>query len=648
MRQIPRHPREICFDIDLPFPLGQVWKYCSNTDRMDRSWRLPIISYTHNPNDTGGSKRIGKLKVGPFTTKWHEHPYEWEKEKYFTVRRDYLGGPIRTFEIFFWFESLAPNMTRIHHVIGLDGNGLVSWLMSLALRWKVRTDVRKAYKYLEKFMAREDEKAPRAPYVPMACDNGFTSKVATSLRDRLIEARVDPAVGEKLIEHLRCAQEPDLAKMRAFRLAREWGMDPIQVLYGFLRATRAGVLTLSWDLLCPGCRGAKFSAESLSTIKNGAHCDACNIDFSVEFDRSVEVTFNVHPSIRQVRVATYCIGGPQNTPHVINQIRLGPQRKAKIEAVLGPGRYRVLSIQSKTTLELEVLPIPGELVEVPLSLEFGVGKPRGARKVILSLTNSHPHEITVMLENLKWMEDATTAAFVANLQEFRDLFSSEVLEPGQEIVVGAISLMFTDLKGSTAMYGRIGDASAFALVRDHFEILVDAVRAHEGALVKTIGDAVMGSFSRPENALKAALEIQAAIMQANSNGGIGGQRKGGKPEPLTVKIGLHHGPCFAVNLNERLDYFGTAVNIAARTEGQCKGGDIVLTSTMAAIPEVVEVLKSCGKPFETIEVSLKGFDERFKLCRVSCGAEAASQEKVVPIGLGNGVSAVPGSRDSTG
>jgi class 3 adenylate cyclase len=309
-------------------------------------------------------------------------------------------------------------------------------------------------------------------------------------------------------------------------------------------------------------------------------------------------------------------------------------------------------LQSKTTLELEVLPVSGDPAEVPLSLDFGVGKPRGARilpgTVCLSLTNSHSHEITASLENLQWTDDASTAAFVTSLQEFRDLFSSEVLVPGQEIAVGAIALMFTDLKGSTAMYGRIGDAPAYALVRDHFRILIDAVRRNEGALVKTIGDAVMGSFSKPENALKAALEIHAGIAAANAAGELGPKRKNGRPEPLTVKIGLHHGPCFAVNMNDRLDYFGSVVNVAARTEGQCKGADIVLTATMAAIPAVAEILRTCGKPVEPFTASLKGFNDSFELCRVDCGSEARAQEKVVPIGLGHGVSSVPGSRDSAG
>src|SRR5262249_33635754 len=160
-----------------------------------------------------------------------------------------------------------------------------------------------------------------------------------------LEAGVNPEVATCLLEHIRCAQEPDLAKMRAFTMAREWKLDRLEGLTSFLRATRAGILTMSWDLLCPGCRGSQFRAARLAAVKTGSHCDYCNIDFSVEFDRSVEVTFNVHPSVRTIRVATYCVGGPQNTPHVLAQLRIGPMRKGKLDIPLGPGRYRVRAPQ---------------------------------------------------------------------------------------------------------------------------------------------------------------------------------------------------------------------------------------------------------------------------------------------------------------
>jgi class 3 adenylate cyclase len=166
---------------------------------------------------------------------------------------------------------------------------------------------------------------------------------------------------------------------------------------------------------------------------------------------------------------------------------------------------------------------------------------------------------------------------VTTLQAFRDLFADQVLRPGDEVAVNHVALLFTDLKGSTALYGRVGDAGAYHRVREHFAVLAAAVRANGGAIVKTIGDAVMAAFEVPADAVRAALSIQRDIEAWNAT------REG---EPIVVKVGVHAGPCIAVTLNDRLDYFGSAVNTAARLQGESIGGDIVVSETVAADPEV--------------------------------------------------------------
>src|SRR6185436_2911395 len=113
----------------------------------------------------------------------------------------------------------------------------------------------------------------------------------------------------------------------------------------------------------------------------------------------------------------------------------------------------------------------------------------GAAKGTLQLFNPNSYAVTVLCERIQWSEDILTAARITNLQEFRDLFSTQVISPSEQIVVGQQIILFTDLRGSTAMYCGIGDASAYALVRDHFQLLREIVGEHHGGIVKTIGDA---------------------------------------------------------------------------------------------------------------------------------------------------------------
>src|SRR3546814_18039453 len=83
---------------------------------------------------------------------------------------------------------------------------------------------------------------------------------------------------------------------------------------------------------------------------------------------------------------------------------------------------------------------------------------------------------------------------------------------GDDVGIAQVTLMFTDLKGSTALYERIGDARAYRLVREHFAFLGEIVREQEGAIVKTVGDAVMAAFPDPAAAVRAALAVPGRVV----------------------------------------------------------------------------------------------------------------------------------------
>ena len=133
----------------------------------------------------------------------------------------------------------------------------------------------------------------------------------------------------------------------------------------------------------------------------------------------------------------------------------------------------------------------------------------------IAFVNDAGFELAALVEDRTWTRDALTAPEVISLQAFRDLFAEATLRPGDEAAVGQVALLFTDLRGSTALYERVGDAAAFNMVREHFAFLASIVRDHDGAVVKTIGDAVMASFGDPADAVKAALAMQARIAEFN-------------------------------------------------------------------------------------------------------------------------------------
>ena len=353
-----------------------------------------------------------------------------------------------------------------------------------------------------------------------------------------------------------------------------------------------------------------MTSASLSGIRSEAYCDTCNIDFAVSFDQTVELTFRPNPAIRLVEAREYCVGGPQMTPHIVAQQLIVPGEQRQLTLSLEAGRYRLRILELPGGQSIQVA-ADGQASARLLARTSGWPSEelRLATKPSLLLENKTKTEQLFILERVAWSDRSATAAEVTALQVFRDLFSHEALRPGEQISVGSLTVLFTDLRGSTELYREIGDAPAFGRVMSHFDVLRSAIAEEEGALVKTIGDAVMAVFRRPAAALRTVLKVQRAL--ACPPHGV---------RPLLLKVGIHTGPCIAVTLNERLDYFGGTVNVASRLESLSTGADVVLSTAVRADPEVAEMLADAKNSLaaDRFELPLRGFDEeRFELWRVT-------------------------------
>ena len=138
-------------------------------------------------------------------------------------------------------------------------------------------------------------------------------------------------------------------------------------------------------------------------------------------------------------------------------------------------------------------------------------------------------------------------------------------------------------------------------MRAHFHALLEIISSEKGAVVKTIGDAVMATFVRPEHALAAGLRMRAAMEVLNVERGT---------KDLVVKIGIHEGPCLAVMLNERQDYFGQTVNIAARVQGLATSQSIHITGPVIDAPAVAAILDHGAiKPIQK-QAALRGIADK--------------------------------------
>ncbi|MBF0234492.1 MAG: adenylate/guanylate cyclase domain-containing protein [Desulfamplus sp.] len=129
-------------------------------------------------------------------------------------------------------------------------------------------------------------------------------------------------------------------------------------------------------------------------------------------------------------------------------------------------------------------------------------------------------------------------------------------------------------------------------------------------MVKTIGDAVMATFSKPDDGLHAAFDMIDRINQMN-------QKKNTREPEISIKVGLHCGTALAVTANEVLDFFGQTINIAARVQGLAQGGEIWITNSVYNNEEIKNILESYPRKIEKHSAILKGIKEPTIVYRIT-------------------------------
>jgi class 3 adenylate cyclase len=597
---------------DLKSSPERLWPFVADTNRFNRDTGVPRIDVEKDQKRRPSARRRLRLSIYGMPIEWEEQPFEWVKPVRFGIERVYSKGPMARLRARAELDEKPDGGTGLTYEIWATPRNLLgSVVIPLQIKLVTGPRLRAAIQDYDKLANTRVEAATHESDTSLS---SFDLARLQALHQKLIEsvAVLDQverkrAIADRLAEFLERADDFDVSRIRAYKLADDWREPRRLVLEMCLRATRVGLLDFRWDLLCPMCRGPQESPLSLKDVDSHSHCNTCQIDFQVDFERYVELTFRPNPAVRKVEVQSYCVGSPELTPHVIAQQLLRAGDKRALVLPLEPGKYRLRTLELPGSQEVVVSEDGEKSAEVVVSKDGWGPSLHVAENVSLEFENTTGAEQLLMLERMAWTDQATTAAEVTALQMFRDLFSTEALRPGEQISVGTLTVLFTDLRDSTKLYREIGDATAFGRVMNHFDVLRKAIVEHDGAIVKTIGDAVMAVFRSAPGALGAMLDAQRSL--AEPPAGV---------MPLKLKVGLHTGPCIAVTLNERLDYFGSTVNMAARLEGLSTGADVIISRAVYEDAKVRELMQSRGLSAVEFDMALKGFeDERFELWRVS-------------------------------
>ena len=480
----------------------------------------------------------------------------------------------------------------------------------------------------------------------------------TDIREHLLESKMteieqariwSPRVISRFETLVRSGDDLSLYRINPLAFARDRAISEAESIDLFLHATRSGLFEMSWDVVCPQSGMVLDSFGALRTLKTHYVCGLCDVSGETDLDDFIEVTFTVSPQLRRL---------PFHDPDSLSvedyhwklrflsdgrlpgqQVRfldflqglvrglafLPPGATTTLRSDLGPGALSGVNVRTQAAF---AVPILGEPAATPTHLRVRYDGQRfspsvsavppgpividvensGTARGSLLLINWPPEVLAQKVKPTLDFEPYMSGGMLLARQTFRRLFRSERVDEREGLGIRQVTLLFTDLKGSTAMYERLGDLNAYALVREHFALLGATVQQHSGAIVKTIGDAVMAVFSRPTDAVSAALDILGEIERYNSEHG---------DPSIILKIGAHCGPSIAVTLNENLDYFGQTVNVAARVQSLAEAGEICISEALYSAPGVGQILT--GLKIVEFDAPLRGVEGNACVYRVVRG-----------------------------
>jgi len=448
----------------------------------------------------------------------------------------------------------------------------------------------------------------------------------------VLRQSADPGCAAAIESAVAEAPDRELCRINPVAFAVKNNLNEELTIAAFLHAARLGLFELSWNVLCPDCGGVLDAGTTLKTVRHDEYgCALCAADYKPTLDEMVEVTFTVAPRVRGIaghhpdtlpeaeyyRQIFWSSGMdlPENleaklAEFTIDSIELPPGAKGVLSVQLPEGFVIVFD---PVTHGRQILAVEGEPTRERQALSIVFNKV----KALLGTAELRPGPLRLSLENRMdrrvlptlWISgDALhnllgrrrpflTAKRLLTNQTFRDLYHTDTIDPDQRLKITSLTFLFTDLKGSTALYERVGDIAAYDLVRQHFGVLYDIVASETGAVVKTIGDAVMATFATPDRALAAALRMREAMTRINDDRGN---------EDLLLKIGIHEGPCLAVRLNNSQDYFGQTVNIAARVQGLASSRAIIVTQPVMEDPKAAKILQGLSAHPSMHRAALRG------------------------------------------
>ena len=592
-REVSAHPLlpetasstvEVDWEWDLESSPEQLWPLVSNTERINCAVGVPAVEYSTERDEHGAIQKVGHFRMGWATMSWIEHPFEWVEGRRLGVLREFRKGP------FHWFLSsveLTPNPnggTHLKHTVRIATRGVLGRLLAnIEVNVKGRRALDRVYGRIDAVSMGKIQGAQTVdPFaVPSKLSKAAEQRIAArqSELDRVAE---DRRCTEKLVQFLREAPSQELARIRPVTLANRLDLSAEVLTQTCLHACHVGLLELHWDILCPTCRVSSSVKDTLAEIERHAHCEACDLDFEIDFGSSVELIFRVHPELRRADLKTYCIGGPEHSPHVVANVRLAAGESVELDLKLDAGSYVLRGPQLPYAVKLLVRNGDGAARET-LALSKGFDPERvpnlHAGRQSLTLENHYDRPLLVRIERTICRSDVMTAADAVRLPVFRELFPDELVSGDQLADFSERVLLGLRVLGVERLLETCGDAKTYHRLQVGLQKASRLIEVSGGAVVKRQDEQLVAVFPETASAIRTAIDLVQSGAFAVSN-----------EDRLDLRIGLHRGTAMSTTVNGRVDYFGRAVNVTTELLNRTSGGAVLISDALAHDAEIGRVL----------------------------------------------------------
>ncbi len=392
--------------------VDQLWPHLCDTNRFNRDLGYDGLEFVEKAGILYGSSGTDRLRW-----EWIEYPWDWVYGRYSIHLRTYTRGLLLHNRSGYYLQPLNEGQsTRVYGYIGsvFDNPLGRRYLRNYESRFEARFE--SVFRKIEQRLLGQPE-IPNVYEIRLLEMGQNTQQQLEVMREKLVRLGFAPTLINRLMQYLFEADQIELQRIRIVPLAKAWGVPLESLLKACLGAVRVGLFTISWDVICPHCRGVRLEAPTLAAIPTTFRCEACELDFATNTDHAIEVTFRIRPEIKEVPQAAFCSAEPNKRRHIKIQKNLAPSTQdAVIELFLPAGSYRmrVNGFPDLSSFAVRGEGLMSEVVGPELNLAM-----RQSSKVILN--NPHPRPVIFVLEEVRWPDDALRPAEILKQTGFEDI-----------------------------------------------------------------------------------------------------------------------------------------------------------------------------------------------------------------------------------